>query len=415
MRFNTKRALLAFVAVFAMSAVAASSAFAAGIPYVEAKPATAIGKTEATLVGTVDADAAETKYHFEYGTSTAYGSSTPEVSAGSGTTFVEESQKIGHLLADKGYDFRIVAKNSYGTADGANEAFTTLGPKVPVAETVGASAIAETSATLNGVVNPNGLETKYYFEYGTTKSYGTKTASTSAGSGTANLDESATISGLKPKTTYYFRVVATSTGGTTDGEGETFYSEVGPEFKPFPTERKFTGTGGESFWTYEGGGSARCSKSTMSGEITGATKIGDVIVKFTGCTWKASSGAECALHSPGAGTEEVVTNALAGELGTIVGGIENHNVALVLTATEKNDLTTLESLCGNGALEGSLAGRLEMSPRKSTTSSLDFPYPAFNEVKMDSSTVVKPKLSWIGASMTLESQDKLKFEEELEL
>ncbi|HEY8501370.1 MAG TPA: hypothetical protein VIL21_01680, partial [Solirubrobacterales bacterium] len=60
----------------------------------------------------------------------------------------------------------------------------------PSVETLPASSVAETTATLNGKVNPNGLETKFYFEYGTTTSYGSKTAETNAGSGSSTLEKS---------------------------------------------------------------------------------------------------------------------------------------------------------------------------------------------------------------------------------
>ena len=39
--------------------------------------------------------------------------------------------------------------------------------------TEAATLVTTTSATLNGTVNPGGLATTYYFEYGTTTSYGT--------------------------------------------------------------------------------------------------------------------------------------------------------------------------------------------------------------------------------------------------
>jgi hypothetical protein len=102
----------------------------------------------------------------------------------------------------------------------------------PFVETKPATSIHGTEATLNGVVNPNGAETKYYFEYGPTISYGSKTAEVSVGSGTTNLEELKAISGLTAKTTYHFRIVATNGNGTTDGSDEVFTTTalVPPEF-----------------------------------------------------------------------------------------------------------------------------------------------------------------------------------------
>ncbi len=61
----------------------------------------------------------------------------------------------------------------------------------PIAITGPVTATAATTATLSGTVNPNGDPTSWHFEYGKTASYGTSTAATSAGAGTANTGVSA--------------------------------------------------------------------------------------------------------------------------------------------------------------------------------------------------------------------------------
>jgi hypothetical protein len=191
-----------------------------GKPSAETKAATSIGETEATLNGTVNPKGAETKYYFEYGTTESYGTKTAEASAGSGIGNVEESKATTGLTPGTIYDYRIVATNANGTTHGENKTFTPSGK--PSAETKAATRIGETEATLNGTVNPKGVETKYYFEYGTTESYGTKTAEASAGSGVSNVEEGKAITGLTASTTYDFRLVATNTHGTTDGPNRAF-------------------------------------------------------------------------------------------------------------------------------------------------------------------------------------------------
>jgi hypothetical protein len=117
---------------------------------------------------------------------------------------------------------RILAALVAVLAVGAVSAAPALASGKPFVETKPPTSVTEEGATLNGVVNPNGAETKYYFEYGETTSYGKKTAEASAGSGTSNLEVSKAITGLSLLKTYHFRVVATNSNGTTDGSDESF-------------------------------------------------------------------------------------------------------------------------------------------------------------------------------------------------
>ncbi len=92
----------------------------------------------------------------------------------------------------------------------------------PRVTTDAATALSSTGATLNGTVNPNGNATTYYFEYGPTKTYGTKTAVVNAGSGNGKQPVSAPVSGRTASTTYHFRLVATNSAGTTTGKDKAF-------------------------------------------------------------------------------------------------------------------------------------------------------------------------------------------------
>jgi hypothetical protein len=80
----------------------------------------------------------------------------------------------------------------------------------PIVKTLGITNAVDTiMTTLNGTVNANGLSTTVIFEYGTTTNYGsTVTASQSPVTGDSITNVSAVISGLKPDSTYHFRVKA---------------------------------------------------------------------------------------------------------------------------------------------------------------------------------------------------------------
>jgi hypothetical protein len=94
-------------------------------------------------------------------------------------------------------------------------------PMPPSATTNSATSKQPLQATLNGTVNPNGFDTHYYFQYGTSTSYGSATGEGDAGSGTSGVGKSNTVT-LSPGTTYHYRIVASNAGGTTDGSDELF-------------------------------------------------------------------------------------------------------------------------------------------------------------------------------------------------
>ncbi len=85
-----------------------------------------------------------------------------------------------------------------------------------------ATAVKSIEATLKGTVNPHGLATTYFFNYGTSTPYGQKTAEKSAGSGTTNVFKTEVVSGLAPNTEYHFQVVAkNAAGGGSEVKGVT--------------------------------------------------------------------------------------------------------------------------------------------------------------------------------------------------
>jgi len=86
----------------------------------------------------------------------------------------------------------------------------------PTVSTGSATAITSTSATLNGTVNPQGCETYYYFEYGTSSS-GPYPDAVAGQAGNGTLPKSVqTYSqlNLQPSTKYYFRLSAINSEGT---------------------------------------------------------------------------------------------------------------------------------------------------------------------------------------------------------
>lgn len=105
----------------------------------------------------------------------------------------------------------------------------------PLASTGSATAVNDTSATLNGTVGPNKEATNYYFEYGTTTAYGLASPTVSAGSGNATKDATSAIAGLAASTTYHFRLVAVNPSGTAYGADMSFTTLAPGQVVPTPT------------------------------------------------------------------------------------------------------------------------------------------------------------------------------------
>jgi hypothetical protein len=100
---------------------------------------------------------------------------------------------------------------------------------VPTVGSASATDIQGTSSLLEGEVNPQGLPTTYYFEYATASnlSGAEKTPTKPAGQGLGEEEARAAISGLSPNTTYYFRLVASNSSGTTTGVTQNFKTTKG--------------------------------------------------------------------------------------------------------------------------------------------------------------------------------------------
>jgi alpha-tubulin suppressor-like RCC1 family protein len=89
--------------------------------------------------------------------------------------------------------------------------------------------ITVTTAILNGTVNPKGITTTAWVEWGLTTSYGNSTSSQSIGNGNSEVTLSVGLTGLTPGTTYYARLVAQNDSITTYGSELTIITASSPQ------------------------------------------------------------------------------------------------------------------------------------------------------------------------------------------
>lgn len=92
----------------------------------------------------------------------------------------------------------------------------------PYARTGFAFGVDKTSVVLVGFVNARGSSTTARFQVGSTKAYGRWYPSERYFSGYHASELEQGVLGLRPRTTYHFRLVATNDGGTTYGKDKTF-------------------------------------------------------------------------------------------------------------------------------------------------------------------------------------------------
>ena len=215
------------------------------LPTVSTGAASSIERSGATLSGKVNPEGIKLEEcAFEYVTEAAFeesgfsnlstgGTASCEPNAaeiGEGKEAVDVQATLSNLGGNTGYRFRIFTKNEHGSERGATHSFETL-PAVENLTTEPASSLEPSEATLHGSFNGDGTDTRYYFEYGISNTYGHFSvlppgADNGSGSGIQHLTFIATH--LQPGHTYHYRLVAENGLGLTYGEDEKFETPSQP-------------------------------------------------------------------------------------------------------------------------------------------------------------------------------------------
>ncbi len=168
---------------------------------------------------------AVTSYTVSFNSNGGSAVTSQTVNNGSPATQPSNPTQTGYTFEGWYSDSGLTTAFSFSTAiTGATTLYAKWTANAPSATTGSASSVSQTSATLNGTVNPNGLSTTVTFQRGTTTAYGTSITPVSspliASAGSTGV--SVNLTGLTCNTTYHFRVVASSSGGTTNGSDQTF-------------------------------------------------------------------------------------------------------------------------------------------------------------------------------------------------
>jgi hypothetical protein len=158
--------------------------------------------------------------------------------------------------------------------------------------------VAETSATFNGTVNPNGSQTTYHFEYGTDTTYGmtVPVPDASAGAGTSVQRESQPVAGLAPGTTYHYRIVAKNAGGTKSGSDQTFTTPAASAGS-YQLMVQLAGSGGGSVTSQPAGISCgtSCAADFATGTSVTLTPTADSRSTFSGWSGDCQGSGSCTV------------------------------------------------------------------------------------------------------------------------
>jgi len=171
------------------------------LPGVITTAATSIGSVTATLNGTINAGGASTNVTFDYGLTTAYGTTVPGVPAiVTGNTVTPVSANLTGLTLNTTYHYRVNGTNSVGTTNGSDLSFTTTscpmpgapgtitGPSTvcgnttgnvysvaPIANAVGYNWSVPAGASITTGANTNTITVTFGNTPGTISVYGTNT------------------------------------------------------------------------------------------------------------------------------------------------------------------------------------------------------------------------------------------------
>jgi NHL repeat len=206
---------------------------------VGAPSASFVTASSAVLFGELNPENTTTTYTFQYAKACAPETACPGIAQtpGMAETASQTASAYGNIGAtfearglqpQTTYRYRLIATNQPGEAalneTGGNTlpegTFTTGGAAVPQATSGTASAVAATSATISGSVDPDGLAATYSFEVGVYEGANTRYGvvfSGPAGTASTPTEETYGLTGLEPGTEYAYRI-AIHSGYIDNGE-----------------------------------------------------------------------------------------------------------------------------------------------------------------------------------------------------
>ena len=213
--------------------------------------------------------------------------------------------------AGPGYDGPTGAGSISGAVANGAPGITGPGTNGTDAQTVGSEA-----AQLQGGVYPNGEDTTYYWQYGTTTDYGQQTQPIDIGDGTDPVQVSGSLTGLSPGTTYHYRLVAANSFGTLYGYDYTLTTPVTMAGSPTQTTQSPPTTTTTSSPPATGNGGSGTSSSPTSPPLVTNFKVAPAASTATVSATIAGRGAATTYTLQYGTTAALGRSAASGSLGS---------------------------------------------------------------------------------------------------
>lgn len=181
--------------------------------------------TSGSLSASINPNGYATSVVIAYGTeSNNLTNFTDAQNIGTGSSPVNVDFTINGLTTTTTYYTQLRATNIRGTANSSELSFQTV--QQPVVSLYKVTEIDTETPIIHSIVNPNSDATTLQVKYGTNYSnLNLITTSQLVGSQSTAQDVFTSLSGLTPNSLYYYQVVATNAGGTTESELGSFKYE----------------------------------------------------------------------------------------------------------------------------------------------------------------------------------------------
>jgi hypothetical protein len=214
-------------AIFATTKAAQAPAVTIGTP-------SAITPNGVTISGTVDPQGDSADWRVQTSTDPACATDftdQPLKSISSSTTPVSVQADVTGLLPSEHYCVRILATNSAGSTTSEAKEFETLEAQPSQVFAAYAAPRTDTTARLNGYVNPEGSAATYRFEYSLDGSTWSALPDSQTSEARRQIVVAGEVTGLQPATTYHYRFVVENDAGPVQSDEKDFETRTAAEMQ----------------------------------------------------------------------------------------------------------------------------------------------------------------------------------------